>query len=408
MINYNLIKEVSQGLWAIPEPHALALAPYVSGLFDANRAFVKEDHPEPYIYSGDGSDDYNGRGNVKSVAVITIATVLTKYDAECGPRGMETMGAWIKKYDVDESVSAIVLKLDSPGGMVSGTHELGETIKGCSKPIVAFVSDMACSAAYWIASCCDFIIANKPLAEVGSIGVLLSFMDVQPAYEKMGVKFHTITAPQSSDKTKRSDELKAGKYTDYKENVLRPLADDFINLVKTNRSQSTEEHFTANVFFARDVEGSLIDEINTFEYAIQKAIDMSVEADSNTNITQTADMKKVNAVVGAELEADKDGGVYLTAEQLSAVEGALPEAEENPEEPEEEPEEDPEEEVETTQKTDASMKKLKAENARLKAKLAKTPGAKSATVHKETDASGDSDSDDFNSNYAACCEFLNI
>lgn len=78
----------------------------------------------------------------------------------------------------DPSITSIILDVDSPGGVVTGIAELGEIIfraRG-SKPIVAFASGQCCSAAYWLASAADMIVAS-PTAMLGSVGVVISYSD---------------------------------------------------------------------------------------------------------------------------------------------------------------------------------------------------------------------------------------
>jgi ClpP class serine protease len=73
----------------------------------------------------------------------------------------------------DDGVDAILLDVDSPGGAVNGTHELAETIYAArgQKPVVAYVGGLGASAAYWIASAADEIVADR-IAILGSLGVM--------------------------------------------------------------------------------------------------------------------------------------------------------------------------------------------------------------------------------------------
>lgn len=89
----------------------------------------------------------------------------------------------------DDDVKAIVMDVDTPGGVVSGTDELSQKIFSArgKKPIVAHVNSTAASAGYWIATAADEIVMN-PSAEVGSIGVLGVHEDISAALEKAGVK----------------------------------------------------------------------------------------------------------------------------------------------------------------------------------------------------------------------------
>jgi len=69
------------------------------------------------------------------------------------------------------AVAKIVFNFNSPGGSVTGIHELANTIKTVKKPTVAYVSGMAASAAYWLAAACDELVTDAT-AELGSIGIV--------------------------------------------------------------------------------------------------------------------------------------------------------------------------------------------------------------------------------------------
>lgn len=75
----------------------------------------------------------------------------------------------------DETVDRIILDINSPGGEVDGLAELAEEITAArsTKEIVAYVSNLGCSAAYWLACSAGKIIIH-PTAVVGSIGTVLS------------------------------------------------------------------------------------------------------------------------------------------------------------------------------------------------------------------------------------------
>jgi len=75
--------------------------------------------------------------------------------------------------EADDDISEIILYFDSPGGVVTGIAEAGEVIKNASKPVTAYVTGAAASAAYWLASQADKIVMS-PTAVAGSIGVVTS------------------------------------------------------------------------------------------------------------------------------------------------------------------------------------------------------------------------------------------
>lgn len=98
----------------------------------------------------------------------------------------------------DPDVGAIVIDVDSPGGSVAGTPELAKKIfeaRG-KKPIIAVADSLMASAAYWIASAADQIVATPSAEGVGSIGVIAVHEEISKAAEMAGVKFTIFRAPE--------------------------------------------------------------------------------------------------------------------------------------------------------------------------------------------------------------------
>lgn len=73
----------------------------------------------------------------------------------------------------DPQVKAILLNVDSPGGMAAGVAEMAAAIRAAGKPVWAYIDDMGASAAYWIPAAADRVVASRT-ARVGSIGVVSS------------------------------------------------------------------------------------------------------------------------------------------------------------------------------------------------------------------------------------------
>lgn len=98
-------------------------------------------------------------------------------------------------------VRAIALEIDSPGGEATGIHELAAMIFAARgrKPIKAYIGGTGASAAYWIASAADEIVIDAT-AIVGSIGVVMSYLDTSERDAKAGVRRVEIVSSQSPDK----------------------------------------------------------------------------------------------------------------------------------------------------------------------------------------------------------------
>jgi signal peptide peptidase SppA len=94
----------------------------------------------------------------------------------------------------DESVRAILLEVDSPGGHVAGTAQLADEVFRTRqmKPIGAHIADLGASAALWVASQASFI-SGDPTSEVGSIGTVLALEDSSKRMERLGIDVHVLS-----------------------------------------------------------------------------------------------------------------------------------------------------------------------------------------------------------------------
>lgn len=337
MQSFRLLSAILKGKWLLEPNFALTQGSLIAALVNKQTDIEKEDPDLLSAYAVSAEDPnraryswYHGfdKAPKNSVAVIRLAGTLMKEDQYCGPAGMATIGEIIKEADQHPNINSIVLHIDSPGGTVDGTEALAQIVKNTQKPIISFVDGLMASAALWIGTSADEIMASTDTDEVGSVGVLLSFADIQPYWEKQGVVFHTITASTSPEKVKMWEDLRDGKYEGYIKDVLDPLDEKFMAAVKQNRPNVTDKHLTGKVFFARDVMDVFVDSLGTLEDAVTRAYELSLpdQEEENNNLNNTSEMKqfeKINTVLGVESLESVDESVSLNEEQLQTIETAL-------------------------------------------------------------------------------------
>jgi capsid assembly protease len=132
------------------------------------------------------------------VAVITIQDFLLDEGGEtmCGfLHGYDTLRLAISQIAADERVTRVFLRINSPGGVAAGEIEaLGADIRALreTKPVHVHVASLCCSAAYWIGAQGSRLSAS-PLAEVGSIGVVIVHENWSEAYARFGLQITPIT-----------------------------------------------------------------------------------------------------------------------------------------------------------------------------------------------------------------------
>jgi signal peptide peptidase SppA len=134
-----------------------------------------------------------------SIAVIPVYGAIVQHASQVdicdGGTSTDAISAALNDALNDETVSQILLDIDSPGGSVYGTGELAAEIKAAraQKPVVAFANSLAASAAYWIgASASEFYMT--PGGEVGSIGVWMAHENWSKAIADSGVEVSLISA----------------------------------------------------------------------------------------------------------------------------------------------------------------------------------------------------------------------
>src|SRR4030042_2435336 len=95
----------------------------------------------------------------------------------------------------DYKVKEVILKVESPGGIIFGVSEIHNLIKELNniKPINAYVNGLACSALYWIPSACENIYSYTQSC-IGSIGVYQMHVDYSAFMEEVGIKIEYIKA----------------------------------------------------------------------------------------------------------------------------------------------------------------------------------------------------------------------
>jgi signal peptide peptidase SppA len=141
----------------------------------------------------------NTRAGSGAIAVLPFYGVVTQREVSdlCGPGSVSTQQftAVFREALADDTIGAILIDIDSPGGSVYGTGELAAEILAArgTKPIVAIANSLAASAAYWV-GCAASEFYVTPGGEVGSIGVWQAHADYSKALEMEGVDMKLISA----------------------------------------------------------------------------------------------------------------------------------------------------------------------------------------------------------------------
>jgi protease-4 len=197
-----------------------------------------------------------------------------------GVPNAEDIANTIKRIKEDRpNVKSLVVVINSPGGSVVGSRIIRESLKNAGIPVVAYLSEVAASGGYYIATGSDYIIAD-PNTITGSIGVLAIFVDARNLLEKIGINVTAVTTGSYKSMgsfftglTEEQRELVQG--------LLNETYQEFIDVILEGRKGKITRDKLLEVADGRIMSGrqaksyGLVDELGLKEKAIQKAKELA-------------------------------------------------------------------------------------------------------------------------------------
>ncbi len=224
-----------------------------------------------------------GRKPKPTVAVVTVAGLLVS--GRGGPQfspfgrsaaGGDTIAAGLREAAADESVSAIVLRVDSPGGSVIASETIWREVKRArdrGKPVVASMGAVAASGGYYISMGADAIVAN-PGTITGSIGVVNGKLVVRGLKDRLGIASDALRTNANADAWSIN-----APFTPEQQAQVEAETDlaytDFVQRVAEGRNLSTqavEAVARGRVWTGADaLERGLVDELGGLRTAVRRA-----------------------------------------------------------------------------------------------------------------------------------------
>lgn len=185
----------------------------------------------------------------------------------------------IREYTKDNSVKAIVLRIDSPGGAVAPSQEIYAEVKkaAAKKKVVVSMGSIAASGGYYIAATATRIFAN-PGTLTGSIGVIMEIPNVEELMKKIGVKSEVIKSGKNKDMGSafRPMQPEGRKIL---QDVLDNVHAQFIKAVAEGRKLKIEdvrELADGRIFSGEQAQAlGLVDELGTLDDATRAAAKMA-------------------------------------------------------------------------------------------------------------------------------------
>jgi protease IV len=213
--------------------------------------------------SGDGGGPLFG----PRVAVVELEGLIAETD---------DLVRELRHYRDNPSVRAVVIRINSPGGVVGPTQEVHDAllrVRQAGKPVVASLGSVAASGGYYIAVAADQIYAN-PGSLTGSIGVIMQMANVDALMKKVGVDYVVVKAGQFKDLGNFSRPM-----TPEERRVIQALLDDvhgqFIEAVAKGRKLdrgAVVKFADGRVFSGTQALGlKMVDALGGLEEAIEAA-----------------------------------------------------------------------------------------------------------------------------------------
>jgi protease-4 len=135
-------------------------------------------------------------------AASSCDTIYAEVVGELGTSGGDTDSRYlldtIDMAENDDTVEALILAVDSPGGDPVAAEEIAGALSRMTKPNVAVIRGMGASAAYWAAIGADRVFASA-ISDVGSIGVTMSYVEESKRIEEEGGRFNQLSTGKYKD-----------------------------------------------------------------------------------------------------------------------------------------------------------------------------------------------------------------
>ncbi|WP_277242465.1 signal peptide peptidase SppA [Mycolicibacterium obuense] len=234
----------------------------------------------------------------RGIAVVTLAgPIVSGKGRPVSPLGAasaggDTIAAALRQAGADDDVAAVVLRVDSPGGSVTGSETIWREVvrlREQGKPVVASMGAVAASGGYYVSMAADAIVANAATI-TGSIGVVTGKLVARELKDRLGVGSGTVRTNANADAWSSN-----APFTDEQQAHVEAEADlfytDFVHRVAEGRGMTPEAVDAVargRVWTGADaLERGLVDELGGLRTAITRAKALAgIAEDTKVAITQ--------------------------------------------------------------------------------------------------------------------------
>ncbi len=224
-----------------------------------------------------------GRRSKPTFAVIAVDGMIV--EGRGGPQvlplgpatvGSDTIAAALREAAADDSVSAIVLRVNSPGGVLTASETVWREVERArkrGKPVVASMGAVAASGGYYVSMGADAIVAN-PGTVTGSIGVFTGKLVIRDLMDRLGVGSDTVRTNANASAWSVDAPFTPEQHA-YLEAELDLLYADFVERVAEGRNltvEAVEAVAQGRIWTGADaLARGLVDELGGFRTAVRRA-----------------------------------------------------------------------------------------------------------------------------------------
>jgi protease-4 len=256
-------------------------------LRDKLKEYAGEDSDDESLYASVGMNEYldqmrmlhGEKPKKQNVAIVVAAGEILDGMQPPGSVGGDSTADLLREALTDESVKAVVLRVDSPGGSVFASEVIAQQVQAlqqAGKPVVASMGSVAASGGYWISVVADRVLAS-PSTVTGSIGVFGMIPTFQRTMDVVGIATDGVaTTPWAGV---RPDMALPEQARQLIQMLIENVYDDFISNVAEQRGmekQAVDAVGQGQVWTGVDaLENGLVDQLGGLEDAVSIAADLA-------------------------------------------------------------------------------------------------------------------------------------
>lgn len=241
-----IINIVNNGKWLITPSHLQSIKKQLISHLDGELPIDLEDEAEIESFKAPIMPSNIGLIIVDGV----IGKHLSKLETQCGGVDLDEINCQLTDIENKPEIDTVLFYFNSPGGVSTGVKETAEKIKQLSltKTCIAYTDTMCASAAYWLASQCNYFYCSES-SDIGSINAYCLVLDESEALRNEGIKVNEFVGSNGKYKTSGASykPLSDDEKKMFQDDINR-LEKQFIDSVMNSRKEIKYEDCNGMVF----------------------------------------------------------------------------------------------------------------------------------------------------------------